>query len=260
MMLISFLLIFSFFAFGFFTGKSIYRKKYKQEHSNILNCLFIPKSGLNLVAYTIATHKTPELERLIDSFKKSNIPLVILGYGCKWQGFGNKLLWFKEHLEKYGDNNHIALFVDAYDVVCLASEQEIVKKFISFKKPIVFSGEKGCHPDPSLAKHFNHINSPFRYPNSGTYIGYSKNILNMLQKIYVKPYEDDQLFATKYIIKNPLVCAIDKRCQIFLTLYNVDKTELIVQKKIRVLVRKFKTSPCVIHGNGPSKSRLNKLF
>lgn len=94
------------------------------------------------MAYTIATHKTPELERLINSFKKSNIPLVILGFGCKWQGFGNKLLWFKEHLEKYGDNNHIALFVDAYDVVCVGQEQEIIKKFVSFKKPIVFSGEK----------------------------------------------------------------------------------------------------------------------
>ena len=116
-----FLIILIPFVIGFFAGKSIYRKKYKQQNSNILNCLFIPKSGLNLVAYTIATHKTPELVRLIKSFKKSNIPLVILGYGCKWQGFGNKLLWFKEHLEKYGDNNHIALFVDAYDVVCLSS-------------------------------------------------------------------------------------------------------------------------------------------
>lgn len=245
---------------GFFLGKSIYRKKYKQENSNVLNCLFIPKTGSNLVAYTIATHKTPELERLINSFKKSNIPLVILGFGCKWQGFGNKLLWFKEHLEKYGDNNHIALFVDAYDVVCVGQEQEIIKKFVSFKKPIVFSGEKGCHPEASLAKHFDYINSPFKYPNSGTYIGYSKNILGMLKKIAVKPHEDDQLFATKYIIKNPLLCAIDKKCQIFLTLYNVDKSELSIEKKLRVFVRKFKTRPCVIHGNGPSKSMLDKLF
>jgi procollagen-lysine,2-oxoglutarate 5-dioxygenase len=255
-----FLLIIIPLVIGFFIGKSIYRKKYKQENSNILNCLFIPKSGLNLVAYTVATHKSPELERLINSFKKSKIPLVILGYGCKWQGFGNKLLWFKEHLEKYGDNNHIALFVDAYDVVCLGSEQEIIKKFISFKKPIVFSGEKGCHPDPSLAKYFNHINSPFRYPNSGTYMGYSKNILNMLQKISIKPHEDDQLFATKYIIKNPLLYAIDKKCQIFLTLYNVDKSELSLERKIRIVVERFKTKPCVIHGNGPSKSMLNKLI
>lgn len=245
---------------GFFLGKRIYRKKYKQEVSNVLNCLFIPKTGSNLVAYTVATHKTPELERLINSFKKSNISLVVLGFGCKWQGFGNKLLWFKEHLEKYGENNHIALFVDAYDVLCIGQEQEIIKKFVSFKKPIVFSGEKGCHPDTSLAKHFDHINSPFKYPNSGTYMGYSKNILEMLKNISVKPHEDDQLFATKYIIKNPLLCAIDKKCQIFLTLYNVDKSELSIEKKLRVFVKKFKARPCVIHGNGPSKSILDKLF
>ena len=55
-----FLIILIPFVIGFFAGKSIYRKKYKQQNSNILNCLFIPKSGLNLVAYTIATHKTPD--------------------------------------------------------------------------------------------------------------------------------------------------------------------------------------------------------
>ena len=77
------LLAFASLVTGFFLGKCIYRKKYKQENSNILNCLFVPKAGSNLVAYTVATHKTPGLERLINSFKKSNIPLVILGFGLE---------------------------------------------------------------------------------------------------------------------------------------------------------------------------------
>ena len=171
---------------------------------------------------------------------------------AKWQQVTIHLATGQTHSCHHPATHHIPLEEIAINPSALHNTK--------FKKPIVFSGEKCCHPDASLSKHFDHIKSPFKYLNSGTYIGYSKNILEMLKSLTIKPNEDDQLFATKYIIKNPLLCAIDKKCQIFLTLYNVDKSELSIEKKLRVFVKKFKARPCVIHGNGPSKSILDKLF
>jgi hypothetical protein len=250
------------FSAGFIFSKRRYKSRYKQEESQVLNCVLIAPSAPTLVAYTVATHDSPELARLSNSFCRAGVPLLILGFGCKWQGFGNKILWLKEQFAKQNqDPAHIALFVDAYDVVNLASAAELTAKFQSFKSDLVISGEKGCHPDPDLSGKFEGYSPPFRYPNSGGYIGYSRSVIEMLNSASISPHEDDQRFVTRYVIQNAGKCAVDTNCEVFLPLFDVEESSLeFTPDKSRVLLREKGSLPCILHGNGPSKSLLQKLF
>jgi hypothetical protein len=249
-------------AAGFIAAKRKYRLRYKQETSQVLNCILIPPQSPTLVAYTVATHDSPELKRLIQSFRRNGIPLLVLGYGCKWQGFGNKVLWLEEQLSKQNLlESHIVLFVDAYDVINLGTASEIIEKFMKFNIDLVISGEKGCHPDPHLAEEFKNNSPPFRYPNSGGYIGYSRAVIEMLNSAKISPHEDDQRFVTRYVIQNAERCAVDTNCEIFLPLFDMGLTDLkITDDKSRILLREKGTLPCILHGNGPSKLLLQELF
>ena len=250
------------FSVGVFAAKKRYRNRYKNDKTQVLNCVLIPPNSLSLVAYTVATHDSHELKRLTQSFSQGGIPLLILGFGCKWQGFGNKILWLKEQLSKQNlSKAHIVLFVDAYDVINLASAAEIVAKFTRFGSDLVISGEKGCHPDPQLAREFDSNAPPFRYPNSGGYIGYSSAVMEMLNSAEISPHQDDQRFVSQYVIQNPRKCSIDTNCEIFLPLFDVVASDLaLTNDKKRVLLRDKGTQPCILHGNGPSKVLLDELF
>lgn len=250
------------FLMGFVAAKKRYRNRYKQESSQVLNCILVPPVAPSLVGYTVATHGSRELRRLSQSFRRGGIPLLILGYGCKWQGFGNKILWLQEQLVQQNiSDSHVVLFVDAYDVINLGSADEIIAKFTKFNCEILISGEKGCHPDPQLAEEFEGNAPPFRYPNSGGYIGYSSAVLKMLRSAPILPHEDDQRFVTRYVIQNPKRCLVDTTCEIFLPLFDMRATDLVfTDDKSRVSLREKNTMPCILHGNGPSKQLLQELF
>jgi hypothetical protein len=78
--------------------------------------------------YTIATHSPSGFERLVQSAGFYGIDLTVLGAGLEWVGFGQKVNLFKTELQKLNDNDIVG-FVDGFDVVFLAKEEEMSKKF-----------------------------------------------------------------------------------------------------------------------------------
>ena len=77
---------------------------------------------------TMATHD----ERMLDILKKSvsnrGMTLNIFGWGGIWENYGTKLHLFNQHIQQY-DDNEIILFMDAYDTILLANEEEILSKY-----------------------------------------------------------------------------------------------------------------------------------
>lgn len=69
-----------------------------------------------------------------------NQPDIKIGHGV---GFGWKLILLRNFLDTL-DENDIFVFVDAFDVVVVANENEIINKFLSFDTKILFSAEKFC--------------------------------------------------------------------------------------------------------------------
>ncbi len=252
---------------GFVLAKNRYRKKYKQEHSNVLNCVtFRPRSAGGedrLYVFAVATHQTDELRRLVKSFNEvGGVPIEIIGLGCKWQGFGNKPLWLREKILQGGlGSSDIVLFIDAYDVVCVRSLEGVLGVFQSFGKRLVFGAERGCHPDATLSPLFPASPSSFTYTNSGGFIGYADEIVRMINWADPRPDEDDQLLACKYTLANPATVGLDYNASIFLNLFNVsfDEIEVYPAESASVLVKETGATPYIVHGNGPAKAMLKEL-
>lgn len=126
----------------------------------------------------------------------------------------------KDYLEAEEDDE-IILFTDGTDVVFTAGEEEILYKFAAFKKEIVFSGETGCWPDKSLASQYPPSGgSPYRYLNSGGFIGKAAPIKQMLEDnaFDLENFaESNQYIWTKRYFKYPEKIELDERGEIFCT-------------------------------------------
>ena len=70
------------------------------------------------------------------------------------------------------------MFVDANDIIFYDNPENIKKKFLEFNKNIVISAEKNCLPDKDIIEFYPEEtkNEKFRYVNSGTYMGYAKEL------------------------------------------------------------------------------------
>lgn len=224
--------------------KSRYREKYINK---------------NLIVYSYGTDRS-KCQSLIKSAKKNGINLQLYGLNRKWNGFQDKLTNFYNFLQKI-DDNKIVSFVDSYDVTIVDNADNIIKKFLSFKKPIVISAEKGCWPDKNIKRLYPKSKTPFKYVNSGTYIGYAGAIKKMLSEFKKNNYNcsnilnkkfnvsDDQRCLTTYYLKNQDIVVLDYTQKIFSCLYATDPSNFDVISQNKVINKVTNTQTSMLHGN-----------
>ena len=202
---------------------------------------------------TYATHDERYYKLLKQSAVEHNIKLVTLGIGEKWNGLQDKLIGVYKFLKNLPEND-IVCFIDAFDTVIFANEEEIVNKFLKSGKKLIFSkggNTKGvgtyiqkklfppCH-DEQL--------------NSGMYIGYVKTIKKVLTDILKNEGKfDDQTEVSKMCSNPNYNIVIDKNCDIF---YNFSTHDTIEIKEKRLIYNK--SYPCFI--SGPLCKDMSNIF
>ena len=209
---------------------------------------------------TNASHKTRALEQLLESCQVYGIHLDVLGLGEPFS-FGKRLSDYHKYLEGIPPKD-VVLFIDAYDVLILADEKTILDKFFSMNAPFVISAETNCFPFAHFASFYPPSPTKFKYLNAGSYIGYAGHIKRIYEDLSPIPYDiDDQGLLSVYFLKHPEKFKLDYHCDLFLTLFQVAKRELVLdrQKKIVKLLT-TKTKPCLIHGNGPAKVLYQQIY
>ena len=168
------------------------------------------KNRLTLV--TVATHKTHELDRFIESAKYHGYDYVILGLGMEWTGGvadngrlvfpggGMKVNLLKEYLSTYvGSNSDVILFTDSYDVVFNEKPDELLSRW---NGNVLFTAEKTCWPDRDLEEEYPNSPYGYKYLNSGCYIGTAKALHSFISLPITEPANgDDQLH-----------CQVGSRC------------------------------------------------
>ncbi|XP_041987730.1 procollagen-lysine,2-oxoglutarate 5-dioxygenase isoform X2 [Aricia agestis] len=225
---------------------------------------------------TVATEDNHGLERYLRSAKVYGIDVEVLGKGSKWsggdmnyEGGGQKVNLLKEKLDQLDkdDKDQIVLFTDSYDVMFLASVEDIVERFKKFKARVVFSAEPFCWPDAKLATQYPNEKVSNPYLNSGGFIGYLPELLEIVNYKPIKDKDDDQLFYTKVYLdkdmRESLKIVLDHNAEIFQNLngvlsdvqLNVNTTEEWPYIENTVT----KERPLIVHGNGPAKATLNYL-
>ncbi|XP_077301869.1 procollagen lysyl hydroxylase [Arctopsyche grandis] len=234
----------------------------------------------DVVFLTVASNSTDGYQRYIRSASVYDIPVTTLGKGVKWTGGnmnyaggGQKINLIKKQLEKMKDegakDDKIVIFTDSYDVIFLGDPSEIVKTFLSFENTrVLFSAEQFCWPDEALAAKYPNIEGARnKYLNSGGFIGYFKEIYEIISHTPVKDKDDDQLYYTKvYLDENlrkNLKIRLDHKSQIFQNLNGaVDEIELHINDSITypyISNMVYNVKPLILHGNGPSKIYFNSL-
>jgi len=164
-----------------------------------------------LHSVTYATHggRDDRFCRAVESAIRNKYDLVILGWGDKWLGLSQKLKAALAYAKSLPDEDML-LFTDAFDVLYVSDSEHVTTEFAKLKSDIVFSGECGCWPhimEPGnpCFNSYPKAPTPYRYLNSGTWIGKAAKAAEMLQAVIksaggdFKNANDQKLVADFYI-------------------------------------------------------------
>ncbi len=190
--------------------------------------------------------------KLNTSARHHGIDIINIGTNIEWKGTdmtalggGMKINLMHEFLKDIPEND-IVLFTDAYDVFYADNLDTIVERFKDFKCETVFSAESICWPNAELSDQFPESNTPYKYLNSGTYIGYASELKKIMAYKPIKDHEDDQLYVQNIFLNDKTIdIELDYESYIFQT--HEPKIQKINNQLNNPLTQ---CCPCIYHGNG----------
>jgi hypothetical protein len=209
---------------------------------------------------TVATESKYYFPYLVKSCRKNGKELEILGMGEKWEGFNWKFKKMIEYLTKLPPHD-IVCFIDGYDVLCTRNLNELKTAFIEMKKKhnckIIAGNDKVQSYIVQFFQYFFFGKCKNESLNSGTYIGYATDLLEIVTKIYElnpKNEADDQVLMTKYCVANPDDICIDVDSELFLTICDScneldNHVQINTQTQTQTLMYNNR-QPFFIHANG----------
>jgi hypothetical protein len=225
----------------------------------------------NLEIVTISTHSKYYYPSLVSSCKKNKGTLTTLGMGEEWLGYNWRFKKMIEYLKNKSDDT-IVCFIDGYDVIVCRDLTELADEFIKLKNKYKCKIIVGCDDYGIIGKKlisnifYGKCGNNEHNLNAGTYIGYAKDIKDIVTKIYeLNPTDsaDDQVLMVKYYNQNPGEIHIDHECKLFVALFyplmNIDN--FITIRDNKVYTNENKSMPFFIHapGNGFLNNIITKL-
>ena len=158
--------------------------------------------------FTFATNTNHHLERLLSSTKQHNIDITILGMGEPYQGNGMKITLLLKALESL-PKSALFMYVDAYDVIFLANEVEILDTYNRhYHQQLVYGGEQnfGMYSFDDIYYFFKYPikKEQYKYLNAGTFMGPVGAALDLYSKIGLKQSQkSDQMDTIRYFCNHP---------------------------------------------------------
>ena len=178
---------------------------------------------MKLDILTVANKSKYYYPYLVDSVKRNNSSLITLGFNKEWVGFNSKFKLMYEKLEELDDND-IVCFVDGFDVICVRDLNELTDAFLEIKERENCTIVAGY--DYIIKNVFKSIIESLYFTkticstiiNSGTYIGFVKDIKKILSFILSQDddeFSDDQILMNTYIKLHPNKIYIDINAEYF---------------------------------------------
>lgn len=180
---------------------------------------------MNLLVLSYANKENINLDNYVNSLKKYKYNYKIIGDKEKWINYMTKINGYYNYLITH-NNNDLICITDSYDMICCGSEEELIDKFKTFNKEIIFSSEINC--DKSKCIHLNNYyklnesSKYYKYLNSGFIIGKYDKIIQLLKFMIDTSNKtkivDDQLLACIYVEKFPHNVGLDIHCKMIGTI------------------------------------------
>eukprot|EP01041_Mallomonas_annulata_P005397 gene5397-10793_t len=229
-------------------------------------------STLHAVTYASHGGRDDRFCRAVESAIRHGFKLVILGWGIKWQGLSQKL----EAAHSYAKSlppDDILLFTDAFDVMYTNTPDHVLSEYNSFHTDLIFGAECGCWPHVMENRTACFIGypqapTPYRYLNSGTWIGRAKIAANMLSNVIkqagtnFKNANDQKLVADMYI-QNLFDIKLDFYCKLFQSMHMTldpplphcnPSEDMTIINSGHWYNKRTKSQPAVFHFNGGGKT------
>ena len=227
-----------------------------------------PNEDLSKMYYiTIATKPHKVLDKIKSTVLKNGETIIVLGTQenrlIGWEAkvnFGVKLREVADFLKrpKLTDTD-IVLFTDAYDVAYCGTQKEILRRYKTVQKPIVFGCEKGCHPDAGRTTEYDTLEHEFPFLNSGLFIGRVKELRECMANYEYDDAHDDQRFWTTKFLHNRDKIALDHENYIFLNTVDIDMDSFTYDSKNNQAYYKWR-NPQFVHVNGPVKTMIERFL
>ena len=202
---------------------------------------------------------TARAAEALEAYGKLGYRPQVLGAGEEgWDTSGpggiRKLHWLRRELQSDQDlRRSVVLAVDGYDTLPVVAAAELLNRFGGMESDIVIAGERACWPDKTLAARFDQLAgddpAPYRYPCSGTFMGFGEDILAALDAGLDDPHHDDQLYLQQRILDRPEAWRIDREAYLFQSLAHAD--EDIQRRGGWPLNHATRCYPALLHANGP---------
>jgi len=224
----------------------------------------------------VLTYATKATSMLCDSLRvaqRVNLKLVLLGWQEQYRGNFQKLEAAREYVARLPPDD-LVLFADAYDVLYVADEREIVRRYLEMQvdpSRVLFQAEKGCWPDWDMAfgrafcrERYPPSRTLYRYLNSGVWMGRAAPAFELLtEMVAFTPGLDDQHVVSHMFVDAPERFALDYEARLFQS-FQEEKgavTAVAASDTSLASVRNVATnsSPLVLHFNGGSKKHFPKF-
>lgn len=218
-----------------------------------------------VIAY--GTNKQAYFDLFMASCNRHGIRPVLLGWGTKWVGFGQKTREIRDYLMGLPEDE-VVVSVDPFDVVFLCGLDEIERKFRRLSVPFLCGALRlGPLLRRVYQREFNLSGksmprnpSGYDYLNSGTWIataGYARRLIDrLLGEFAMGPTDMDQEILTSLYVHERWTVEIDWRCDIFHNLlfknFLTRKPDLkdLEFRAGRITQVATATQPCILHASG----------
>jgi hypothetical protein len=157
------------------------------------------------------------------SCRNVGITLHPYGVGDAWPGFTKRLQGAVDYIKNRSED--IVMFLDSADTFVLDPAEVIVEKFKSNGGGFLFSSEKNCWPDSTLAHYTPYSYPPWKYLNAGGWIARRDTAVDFLTQVLAKygaiyPEDDTRCFVQWWLDEPMDYCLdIDNTCDIFQSMY-----------------------------------------
>ena len=236
--------------------KQITREK---RPSTIEGSAIMSDNEVHLV--TVATD-AKRAERLQATAAKFGWPITFLGINSEWSDDMTSVGGFPkiEMMRNFVDDvfpQAIILFMDGYDTFINDDKETVIERFLSFDADLVIGAEATLWPDWDYGKEYPQSETPYRYLNSGQYIGRAGAIKKFLEKGDIAEDIDDQAFFHEKFLSGNINVTLDYECYIF------QNYEPKIKKVGDQLYNPITNCcPCTYHGNGGAleKKHFDKVY
>jgi hypothetical protein len=196
-----------------------------------------------------------------------------------YKGLMSKPKLLLEYLLKEGSKFEHVIVCDAWDIIWLTTPEEVIYNFKGIGRPIVFNAERNCFPRADFKDKFTLItpqDSPYRFLNSGFFVGETAAVIQMLQEMHLENIPDDsknpdgswntpndQEFYQQWFLETAkgLIAGLDYRGILCQSLHDAGPREFAyIPDRKRVVSLLTGNEPCVVHGNGNGKEWLKKFI